>query len=87
MISDSYVVGIRYSPGAHLAEQIEIVYRVLPLPFWRKLGDVSGRCHPVPEPVSAPSGCPYTATTTVRSRLFSDHTPISVLAQSWMIAM
>jgi rhodanese-related sulfurtransferase len=33
------------------------------------------------------SGCPYTATTTVRSMLLSDHTPIAVLAQSRMIAM
>lgn len=31
-------------------------------------------------------GCPYTATTTVRSRPLSDHTPISVLPHSCMIA-
>lgn len=43
--------------------------------------------HLPPELVSVPSGCPYTATTTVRSRLFSDQTPISELAQFWMIAM
>ena len=30
----------------------------------------------------AQAGCPYTATTTLRSRLFSDHTPIAVLRQS-----
>ena len=33
------------------------------------------------------AGWPYTATTTVRSRLFADHTPISELAQFDMIAM
>ena len=33
------------------------------------------------------SGCPYTATTTVRSMLLSDHTPMLVFAQSRMIAM
>ena len=33
------------------------------------------------------AGCPYIATTTVRSKLFSDHTPIAVLAQSRMIAI
>jgi hypothetical protein len=32
-------------------------------------------------------GCPYTATTTLRSKLFSDHTPSTVLAQSDMIAL
>ena len=32
-------------------------------------------------------GVPYTATTTLRSRLFADQTPICVFAQSDMIAM
>jgi hypothetical protein len=31
-------------------------------------------------------GCPYTATTTVRSKLFADHTPIWELAQLDMMA-
>ena len=33
------------------------------------------------------TGWPYMATTTVRSRLFSDHTPMAVFAQSLMIAI
>ena len=32
------------------------------------------------------AGCPYTATTTVRSGLLSDHTPICVKAQFCMMA-
>lgn len=47
---------------------------------------------PVGQPLKAAqrlgrSGWPYTATTTVRSILLSDHTPMAVLAQSRMIAM